>query len=196
LNDRLGRQIAFIREVDKLKTIFRQTYLMDAARHENDAEHSWHIALMAWLLEEHRGPEKLDVLRVMKMLLIHDIVEIDAGDTFAYDVQGHENQFERERQAAVRIFGLLPSDQSAEMMELWLEFEQRETAEARYAAAMDRIQPLLHNYYTEGKAWREHRVTSGRVLERIRFLEREMPELHAFVAGLIDDAVKQGYLLP
>jgi len=196
LNERLERQIAFMREVDKLKTIFRQTYLMDASRHENDAEHSWHIALMAWLLEEHRGPEKVDVLRVMKMLLIHDVVEIDAGDTFAYDVQGHEDKLEREMKAANRIFGMLPPDQSAEMMELWLEFERRETVEARYAAAMDRIQPLLHNYYTEGKAWREHQVTSGRVLERIRFLEKEVPELYGLVTGLVHDAVAKGYLLP
>ncbi|MDR9854480.1 HD domain-containing protein [Paenibacillus sp. VCA1] len=196
MNERLSRQLAFIREVDKLKTIFRQTYLLDASRRENDAEHSWHITLMACLLEEHLEGKKLDLPRVIKMLLIHDVVEIDAGDTFAYDVQGHEDKFEREQQAARRIFGLLPPDQSADMMELWLEFERRETAEARYAAAMDRIQPLLHNYYTEGKAWREHQVTSGRVLERIRFLKQELPDLHALVTGLIRDAVDKGYLLP
>lgn len=196
MEGRLSRQIEFIKEIDRLKTIVRQTYLMDASRQENDAEHSWHITLMAWLLEEHLKESRVDMLRVMKMLLVHDIVEIDAGDTFAYDVKGQEGKWEKEQRAAERLFGLLPEDQSRELMELWLEFEQRETAEARYAAAMDRIQPLLHNYYTQGKAWREHKVTSDRVLARIRFLEAELPDVHAMVSGLIDDAVQKGYLLP
>ncbi|WP_237391676.1 HD domain-containing protein [Paenibacillus dendrobii] len=196
MNERLSCQIEFIREVDKLKTIFRQTYLMDSTRNENDAEHSWHITLMAWLLEEHSTNKQVNILRVMKMLLVHDVVEIDAGDTFAYDEQGQEGKFERERMAAERIFGLLPPDQSEEMMELWLEFEQRKTTDSLYAAAMDRIQPLFHNYYTQGKAWQEHEVTSGRVLARIGFLETELPDVHSLVCQLIHDAVDKGYLLP
>lgn len=196
MEGRLSRQIEFIKEIDRLKTIVRQTYLMDASRQENDAEHSWHITLMAWLLEEHWKESRVNILRVMKMLLVHDIVEIDAGDTFAYDVKGQEGKWEKEQRAAERLFGLLPEDQSGELMELWLEFEQQETAEARYAVAMDRVQPLLHNYYTQGKAWREHKVTSDRVRERIRFLEAELPDVHAMISGLIDDAVQKGYLLP
>lgn len=196
MNERLNRQIEFIREIDKLKTIYRQSYLMDKSRHENDAEHTWHITLMAWLLEEHLDQRKVNLLRVMKMLLVHDLVEIDAGDTFAYDEQGQEGEFEREMAAAKRIFGLLPVDQRDEMLALWLEFEQRETLESRYAAAMDRIQPLLHNYFTGGKAWQEHGVTADRVRARIVFLQEDLPDLYSLVQHLIDDAVKQGYLRP
>lgn len=196
MNERLNRQIEFIREIDKLKTIYRQSYLMDKSRHENDAEHTWHITLMAWLLEEHLDQRKVNLLRVMKMLLVHDLVEIDAGDTFAYDEQGQEGKFEREMVAAKRIFGLLPVDQRDEMLALWLEFEQRETLESRYAAAMDRIQPLLHNYFTGGKAWQEHGVTADRVRARIVFLQEDLPDLYSLVQHLIDDAVKQGYLRP
>lgn len=196
MNERLNRQIEFIREIDKLKTIYRQSYLMDKSRHENDAEHTWHITLMAWLLEEHLDQRKVNLLRVMKMLLVHDLVEIDAGDTFAYDEQGQEGKFEREMAAAKRIFGLLPVDQRDEMLALWLEFEQRETLESGYAAAMDRIQPLLHNYFTGGKAWQEHGVTADRVRARIVFLQEDLPDLYSLVQHLIDDAVKQGYLRP
>ncbi|MCM2997305.1 HD domain-containing protein [Paenibacillus cellulositrophicus] len=196
MNERLNRQIEFIREIDKLKTIYRQSYLMDKSRHENDAEHTWHITLMAWLLEEHLDQRKVNLLRVMKMLLVHDLVEIDAGDTFAYDEKGQEGKFEREMAAAKRIFGLLPVDQRDEMLALWLEFEQRETLESRYAAAMDRIQPLLHNYFTGGKAWQEHGVTADRVRARIVFLQEDLPDLYSLVQHLIDDAVKQGYLRP
>lgn len=196
MNERLNRQIEFIREIDKLKTIYRQSYLMDKSRHENDAEHTWHITLMAWLLEEHLDQRKVNLLRVMKMLLVHDLVEIDAGDTFAYDEKGQEGKFEREMAAAKRIFGLLPVDQRDEMLALWLEFEQRETLESRYAAAMDRIQPLLHNYFTGGKAWQEHGVAADRVRARIVFLQEDLPDLYSLIQHLIDDAVKQGYLRP
>lgn len=194
MNERLNRQIDFIREIDKLKTIFRQSYLMDQTRHENDAEHTWHITLMSWLLEEHLEQEKVNLLHVMKMLLVHDLVEIDAGDTFAYDEKGQEGKFERELAAAKRIFGLLPVDQRNEMLSLWLEFEERDTLESRYASAMDRIQPLLHNYFTQGKAWREHGVTSDRVLARIQFMREELPGLYTQLEHLIQDAVHKGYL--
>ncbi|CAM2900406.1 HD domain-containing protein [Paenibacillus sediminis] len=196
MTNRLEQQIKFIREVDKLKNVFRQSYLLDTSRKENDAEHTWHLAMMAVVLQEHCPDDKLDINRTLKMLLVHDLVEIDAGDTFAYDEAGQEGKFEREKLAAERIFGLLPADQRDEFMSLWLEFEERETTEAVYAAAIDRLQPLLHNYYTEGKAWKEHGVSGGKVLARIQFLSERIPVLFTFAEGLVQDAVGKGYLLP
>ncbi|WP_199909989.1 HD domain-containing protein [Paenibacillus sp. CAA11] len=191
---RLEQQLNFIREIDRLKGILRQTILMDKSRRENDAEHSWHIAMMAVLLNEYAEVRSLDLLKVLRMLLIHDIVEIDAGDTFAYDAAGHLDKFEREERAAKRIFGLLPKDQADELLSLWMEFEGGDTAEAGYARAMDRIQPLLHNYYTEGEAWRKHGVARNQVLARVAELQYTVPPLYSFVTELIDDAVVKGYL--
>jgi len=147
---RLARQLAFLVELDKLKTVLRRTSLIDRSRAENTAEHSWHIAVAAALLEEHAVGHGVDLLRVVKMLLNHDVVEIDAGDTFCYDAEANRDKLEREERAAERLFGLLPADQGAELRALWEEFEARETAEARYAAALDRIQPVLQNLHTEG----------------------------------------------
>src|SRR4051812_42595057 len=161
---RLAQQIRFIIEVDKVKEIFRQTLLTQSLRQENDAEHSWHLCLMVLVLAEHANSPGLDVLRVLKMLLIHDIVEIDAGDTFAYDTARMADQHARESLAADRIFGLLPSDQTTEFRSLWDEFEARQTPEAKFAAAVDRFQPMLQNCLTEGTAWRQHGVTSDRVI--------------------------------
>src|SRR5262249_50705513 len=149
MSDRLARQIAFIIEIDKAKQVLRQTLLMDGSRLENDAEHSWHLAVMALLLAEYAG-EAVDLLRVLKMVLIHDLVEIDAGDTFVYDVEALATRREREERAADRIFGLLPADVEEEFRALWEEFEAQATPEARFAAALDRLQPLLHNYHTGG----------------------------------------------
>ncbi len=194
--ERLSRQIAFIIECDRLKTILRQTWLIDGSRRENDAEHSWHIAIIALLLAEH-AEEAVDVGRVMQMLLIHDIVEIDAGDTFLYDEAGNADKEARERRAADRLFGLLPDDQAAEMRALWEEFEARDSAEARFAAAVDRLQPLLHNCLTEGKAWRQHGVTADQVMQMNG--ERIAPvseRLWQYARGLIEAAVAQGHLAP
>lgn len=191
---RLQQQIEYIREIDKLKHVLRQSFVMDASRQENDAEHTWHLAVMAVLLEEYAQEPLSDMTRILKMLLIHDIVEIDAGDTFAYDTVGHLDKREREEKAADRIFGLLPQDQKDEMIALWLEFETGNTAEARYAAAIDRIQPLLHNYYTEGVAWRKHGVKSSQVLARMSKIQDVVPELYDYTVGLIHDAVAKGYL--
>src|SRR6056297_294642 len=155
---RLEQQVAFILEIDRLKTIYRRTYLTDTSRFENSAEHSWHIAVMAMLLAEHANTLEVDQLRVIKMLLIHDLVEIDAGDTFAYDTAAHADKAAREQAAADRLFGLLPADQAAEFRALWDEFESRQTPEAKFAGALDRLQPLLHNLYTHGRSWREHGV--------------------------------------
>lgn len=163
--DRLEQQIKFILEVDKLKTIYRQTYISDATRKENDSEHSWHLALMCILLKEYAN-ESIDVLKVMSMVLIHDIVEIDAGDTYAYDEIGNSTKQERELCAANRIFSILPDDQAQYFRTLWEEFEEGITGEAKFAGTLDKVQPLLLNDITGGIAWKEHGVNVDQVLNR------------------------------
>lgn len=163
--DRIEKQFDFIREIDKEKFIGRQTYLSDARRKENDAEHAWHMAVMTILLSEYSN-EPIDVLKTVTMLLIHDLVEIDAGDTYAYDEEGKKTKEARELAAADRIFGLLPEDQGRKFRALWDEFEARETAEAKFAHAMDHVQPLMLNAATEGKSWIEHKVRLSQVLKR------------------------------
>lgn len=190
---RLTQQIAFIVEIDKLKSILRQSYLMDRSRRENDAEHTWHLAMMALVLAEHAN-EQVDLTRVIQMLLVHDLVEIDAGDTFAYDDRGHADKEERERRAADRIFGLLPHDQAMALRSLWDEFEERVTPEARFASAIDRLQPMLHNYYTRGKSWKNHRITSDRVLGRNQHIAEGSAQLWEYARSMIQDAVRRGYL--
>lgn len=193
---RLVRQLDFLREIDRLKTVLRQTVLTDKSRRENSAEHSWHLAVMAGLLQEHANEPGLDVGRVIRMVLIHDIVEIDAGDTFAYDTAGHADKAEREERAAERLFGLLPDDQRAEIMDLWREFEDRTTPEAKFAAALDRLQPMIHNYLTEGHTWRQHGITAGQVLARNRHIAEGSEALWRFAEQMINDAVDKGYLQP
>lgn len=190
---RLAQQIQFIVEIDKLKGILRQTLLTDRSRRENSAEHSWHIAFMAILLAEY-APVPVDVLRVVKMLLIHDLVEIDAGDTFCYDLQHNQSKAERETQAADRLFGLLPADQAIELRSLWEEFEAQSTPEAQFAASLDRLQPMLNNYHTEGGTWKLHNITRDRVLHRAAPIAAGAPPLWDFVQQLIDDSVAAGYL--
>jgi putative hydrolase of HD superfamily len=192
--ERLKKQIEFIEEIDKIKHVLRKTLLMDGSRHENDAEHSWHLGIMAVLLSEYANTEELDVLHVVKMVLIHDIVEIDAGDTFCYDEKGALDKLEREEKAADRIFNILPADQAAEIRSLWEEFEECVTPEARFAAALDRLQPLLHNYRTHGRSWKKHGITKDRVIERNRHIKKGSRQLWAFVEMLIEDSVKKGYL--
>lgn len=162
---RLEQQIAFILEIDKVKNVFRQTYLADRNRKENDAEHSWHIAIMAILLQEY-AKEPVDVLRVITMVLIHDLVEIDAGDTYAYDAEGAATKRERELRAAERIFSMLPEDQGAYFRELWDEFEAYETADAKYAHLLDNFQPLLLNDASGGVSWVEHGVKKAQIYKR------------------------------
>lgn len=163
--NRLEQQFQFILEIDKAKRITRQTYCSDGVTKENDAEHGWHAALMAILLSEYAN-EPIDVLKTVTMLLIHDIVEIDAGDTYAYDEAGIATQAEREQQAAQRIYGLLPEEQGSRLLDLWREFEAGETAEARFAKAMDKVQPIMLNAATEGRAWQEHQVQLHKILNR------------------------------
>lgn len=163
--NRLEQQFQFILEIDKAKRIGRQTYCTDGVTKENDAEHGWHAALMAILLSEYAN-EPIDVLKTVTMLLIHDIVEIDAGDTYAYDEEGIATQAKREQQAAQRIYGLLPEEQGNHLLNLWREFEAGETAEAKFAKVMDRVQPIMLNAATDGKAWQEHQVQLRKILNR------------------------------
>lgn len=194
--ERLRRQVEFLVEVDKLKEVFRQTVLVNSRRAENSAEHSWHFALMVVTLAEHSNHQPLDVLRVLKMVLIHDLVEIDAGDTFAYDTKNMADQHEREARAADRIFGLLPADQAADFRALWDEFEAQATPEARFAAACDRFHPMLLNCRTEGHAWRKHGITADRVLARNAHVANGSSELWAYAVKMIDEAVAKGHLPP
>lgn len=165
MNERLRKQFAFIEEIDKEKLIGRQNYLADGSRKENDAEHAWHMALMIILLSEYSN-EPIDVLRTVTMALLHDVIEIDAGDTYAYDEKAKESQKERELQAADRIFDLLPEDQAQKMREIWDEFEAQETKEAKFARTMDHIQPLMLNALADGKSWVEHGVKDSQILKR------------------------------
>ena len=192
-NMRLESQIRFIIEIDKLKTILRQTKIMDGSRHENDAEHSWHLAVMAVLLSEY-AKEKIDVLKVIKMVLIHDIVEIDAGDTFVYERPMTNSPSENEQKAAERIFNILPQEQAKEIMALWQEFEARETPESRFAAALDRLQPILCNIKNQGGAWKMHGITYDRVIERNRHIANGTPDLWKYAEKIIKDAVSKGFL--
>jgi putative hydrolase of HD superfamily len=194
MNSRLAQQITFIAEVDALKNIFRQTLVVNTGRQENDAEHSWHLCLVAIILAEHANVPKLDLLRVLKMLIIHDLVEIDAGDTFAYDTARMADQHEREARAADRIFGLLPGEQGREIRALWDEFEERATPESKFAAAVDRFQPMLLNCLTEGAAWRKHGVTSDRVIARNQHIAEGSTELWKYAAQMIEDCVTKGHL--
>ena len=191
--ERLKQQLQFIVEVDKLKNVLRRTYLVDGSRRENTAEHSWHLTIMAVLLAEHAN-EKIDLLRVLKMLVVHDIVEIDAGDTFCYNDAGALTKAERENRAADRIFYLLPADQASELRDLWQEFEERATNEAKFAAALDRLIPLLHNFHTEGRSWREHSIMSTQVMQRNRHIVEGSESLWEFAQNLINEAIEKKHL--
>ncbi len=191
--DRLGRQLAFLVEIDKLKTVLRRTPLTDNSRLENSAEHSWHIALVALVLAEH-APDGIDLARVVRMLLIHDLVEIDAGDTFAYDAAGYLDKEERERRAADRLFALLPDDLAADMRGLWDEFEAQNTPEARFATALDRLHPLLQNLHARGGTWRSHGVTLEQVMGRMEPIRTACPTLWPWVEDMLCNVWVNGKL--
>jgi putative hydrolase of HD superfamily len=193
-SERFKRQIEFVLEVDKLKKILRRTTLLDRSRQENSAEHSWHIALIVLVLSEYADEDNLDLLQVIKLLLAHDLVEIDAGDTYCYDEIGGQDQKERETRAADRIFNILPEDQAKSFRALWDEYEERKTAASRFANALDRFQPLLHNYFTQGHSWRQHGIQKKQVLSRMQPVDEGSSFLWDYVAALIDDAVEKGYL--
>lgn len=192
--ERLEKQICFIVEVDKVKNIFRQTYLADGERKENDAEHSWHLALMAVLLQEHME-DKADLTKVMIMVLIHDLVEIDAGDTYAYDEKGAQTKREREVKAADRIFGLLPEDQGQYFRELWEEFEAYETPEAKFAHLLDNFQPLLLNDASGGRSWKEHGVHRSQPMKRNERIPDTSETVWEKMQEIFDKHVKCGNLL-
>ncbi|MBV9772663.1 MAG: HD domain-containing protein [Gemmatimonadetes bacterium] len=191
--DRIARQLRFVVEIDRLKRVLRQTLITDASRRENSAEHSWHLAIMAALMYEHAA-EPVDVLHTVKMVLVHDIVEIDAGDTFGYDTAGHLDKEEREKRAADRIFALLPEDQAGELRALWDEFEAGATPEARFALAMDRIQPLLNNFHTQGGTWKQHGITREQVLKRMDPIRTGAPPLWPYVLRIVDESCAAGYI--
>jgi putative hydrolases of HD superfamily len=192
-DDALARRLAFIVEADRLKGVIRRTRLLDGSRHENSAEHSWHLALMAVVLADAAGVP-VDLVRVLTLLLVHDVVEIDAGDTFAFDVAGNLDKEDRERLAAERLFGLLPGAEGARLREAWEEFEAGETPEAAFAVALDRLQPLLLNYHGGGGTWREHGVLRAQVLKRMEPIRRGAPALWPFVERTIDLACRAGYI--
>ena len=191
--ERLRRQLEFLLEIDKLKTVFRRNYLADGSRTENDAEHSWYFAIAALVLLD-TAKEEVDTLRVLEIALIHDVVEVDAGDTFIYDEAAKQGQAEREERAAQRLFGLLPKDQARELLGLWHEFEAGRTPEARYARAIDRVCALILNHASQGKAWREHGVTRDQVVAINKRVADGSPVLWAHVQSLIEEAARRGDL--
>lgn len=191
--ERMAQQMQFVVELDKLKSVLRQTTLADCSRAENSAEHSWHLALMVLLLAEY-APQPLDMRRALAMALLHDVVEIDAGDSFCYDAEAMRTKDEREVQAAARLFGLLPADQAAAARALWDEFEAGETNEARYVGALDRLQPLLMNYASGGGSWKRHGITLERIIERCAPIGDACPALWEYAQHVIRDAVKRQFV--
>ncbi len=191
--ENLIRQIQFIREIDKLKYIFRKTRLMNSDRPENDAEHSWHLALMAIVLSDYSN-EPVDVLKVVKMVLIHDIVEIDSGDVFIYDTSKNHDNFDEEFKAARRIFGILPESQAEELIGLWLEFEEMKTMESKFARAVDRLEPLLQNASNNGGTWREYDVKYHQVIEKKKVIKEGLEEIWKYTEKLIDECLEKGIL--
>lgn len=193
LADRLRRQVSFVLELDRAKAVLRRNRLADGSRRENDAEHMWHVSLAALVLAEHAA-SPVDVGRVVLLCLVHDVVEIDAGDTFLYDEAAHADKAERERRAAARLFGLLPSDQGRFLGDLWSEFDAGETAEARLAASVDRLLPLILNRASGGATWAEHGVTAPQVEAANQRVAAGSPALWGLARGIIDSAVAQGFL--
>lgn len=190
---RLNEQLTFLLEIDRLKRVLRRTSLVGGDRRENSAEHSWHLAMMAMVLAEYAN-EPVDLLHTIKLLLVHDIVEIDAGDTFAYDVQANLDKEEREQAAADRIFGLLPAEQCSELRALWEEFDARQTPEARFANALDRMMPSLQNYENAGGAWRTAGVNLQAIVERLQPIDDGSHTLWQYVQAMLADAVARNMI--
>ncbi|ELR8702952.1 HD domain-containing protein [Vibrio vulnificus] len=192
--ERLNKQLALLMELDKLKSVLRRTRVKSAdKRLENSAEHSWHVALMALLMEEHAN-EPVNIGRVVKMLLLHDVVEIDAGDTFVYDAVASKQQAEKELAAAQRLFGMLPTDQGEDLLQLWLEFEAAQTADAKFGKALDRIIPMLLNYHNHGQSWQEHGVTRQQALTVNQKIDLGSHVLWDKAQEIIEQATQNGWL--
>lgn len=192
--ERLRGQVRFLLEADRLKTVLRQSYLSDTSRKENSAEHSWHICIAALIFAEYAHARDLDLFRVLRMLLVHDLIEIDAGDTYCYDEDANHGKRQRELTAADRLFNLLPEDQALGLRSLWEEFEARQTKESLFAHALDRFQPFLQNYITAGKSWQEHGIRRSQVFDRMCAVEAGSSLLWELVVRLMDDAVLRRYL--
>ena len=193
INERLKKQINFMLELDKMKNIYRQTYVLHEDRKENDAEHSWHLAILAFLLAEYASVP-IDVTKVMKMVLVHDVVEIDAGDTYCYDEGVNKTKAEREEKSAQRVFGLLPDDQKEEFYSLWREFEDNQTNDSKFAAVLDKMQPVILNYTKNGISWKEHGVYKEQVEKRCLSSADASDKLAELIQSIIDDAASKGFL--
>ncbi len=192
MEDTLKMQIDFLLEIDKIKEIFRHTRLFNNSRYENDAEHSWHLAVMAIVLSEYSN-EPIDINKVIKMVLIHDIVEIDSGDYIVYTDKKKEKE-EQEKKAAERIFGLLPERQGKELISLWQEFEERKTAEAKFAAAIDRLEPILQNYYTNAHAWEKNNIKAEQIYEANQHIKNGSEVLWKYVKEIIEECITKGLI--
>ena len=195
MTDRLKAQIGFIMEIDEMKNVLRRNLIKDGSRRENDAEHSWHLAVSAMVLSEYAGEKDTDISHVLKLALVHDLVEVYAGDTFAYDTKGYEDKEQREKDAADKLFSMLPDGQSEEFRALWDEFEENKTNESKFANALDRFMPLLLNYQTKGHTWKlQDNITSESVYKRMEPIKTGMPEVWAVVEEIIEDSIRLGYL--
>jgi len=193
MNNRFKQQLAFIREIDKIKDIIRKTPRFDLKTYENDAEHSWHICMMALVLIEYSNRKDLNMLKVLKMLLVHDLCEIHAGDYIFYTEKQAEKE-QKEREGAEKIFGLLPEDQAKEFYSLWEEFEARITPESKFARVVDRLEPIMQNYYNDGKDWVKHKITSEMILEKNVIIKDGSEELWAFVQSMVEEIVERGII--
>ncbi|MBQ2973769.1 MAG: HD domain-containing protein [Clostridia bacterium] len=192
-DEKLQKQIKFALVIDEMKNIFRRNLIIDGSRRENDAEHSWNLAMLAMLFEEY-STEKVNIERVLKIALVHDLVEVYAGDTFAYDAKGNEDKLQREIESANKLFGILDPVQGAEIRALWDEFEAKETPESKYANAIDRIQPLINNYMTNGHTWKEGDVHAPQILKRMDIIRTTTPALWPIVEGIIATSIEIGIL--
>lgn len=194
-SEKIKKQIEFIITIDEMKNVLRRNLVVDGSRRENDAEHSWHLAVMAMILEEYSA-DKVDISKVLKIALVHDLVEVYAGDTFAYDVKGNEDKLDREIMAAEKLFGMLKDGQGDEIRALWDEFEAKETAESKYANAIDRLQPLILNYLTNGHTWKLGDVHAPQIYKRMDIIRTATPELWHIVEGIISTSIESGLLKP
>lgn len=193
MTDRITKQIEFIKEIDKMKNILRMTLVSESERRENDAEHSWHLAMMAMLLEEY-SDKPVNISHVLKMTLVHDLVEIYAGDTFAYDIEGNKDKEERENKAAEKLFSMLPDDQKDLIMSLWKEFDALETDDSLFANAMDRFQPFLSNVMTSGHTWKIGKVTKEKILSRMDPIRIATPSLWPYILDTVEQLHQKGYI--
>lgn len=193
-NTSLRKQLEFVVEIDKLKQIFRRNLIIDGTRRENDAEHSWHLAIMAILLQEHAKNKNFSLEKVLKMVIVHDLVEVYAGDTFAYDVAGNEDKNAREDAAAEKLFSMLPKNQGDEIRSLWKEFDEEKTPDSRYAAALDHLQPFIHNVFTDGHTWRSGNVKKEQVYQRMKIVMDELPDLKPWMEEQIESGLSKGWI--